>query len=135
MVRTGLGRQARLDIRLEATEHERAKDLVQLGDHALLRLHIVNVEVEPLVELLGGREHLGQQEVEQRPELVQVVLQRRACQQQAVLRVQRSNSQRELRSLVLQTVRFVDDLPTWTNNTISTKSQPRQCQSRKQRTR
>jgi hypothetical protein len=94
---------------------------VQLGDHALLRLHVVDVEVEPLVELLGGREHLGQQEVEQRPELVQVILQRRARQQQAVLRVQRSNRHGELRCLVLQAVRFVNDLQARASDAIRTK--------------
>ena len=32
------------------------------------------VGVEPLVEVLGGGEHLRKQEVQQRPQLVQVVL-------------------------------------------------------------
>jgi hypothetical protein len=35
---------------------------------------------EPRVEVFARVEHIRQQEVEQRPELVQIVLKRRACQ-------------------------------------------------------
>ena len=59
--------------------------------------------------LLGGSEDIRQQEVEQRPELVQIVLQRGSRQQQSVLRVQHTHSGTELARLVLQTVRLVDD--------------------------
>lgn len=51
--------------------------LVQLADHLSLRVLVLNVE--PLVKLLSAGEHLRQQEVEQRPQLMQIVLQRRAC--------------------------------------------------------
>jgi hypothetical protein len=52
---------------LEAAEHEGAEDLVELCDEALLLLRVVDLEVEPLVELLRGAEHLGEEEVEERP--------------------------------------------------------------------
>lgn len=44
---------------------------MQLRDEPLLLLRVVDLEVEPLVELLGGPEHLGEEEVEERPQLVQ----------------------------------------------------------------
>ena len=49
---------------------------MQLRDHLLLDLLVL--EVEPRVEVLRVGEHVGDEEVEQRPQLVQVVLQRRA---------------------------------------------------------
>lgn len=52
--------------------------------------------------LFCGGEDIGQQEVEQGPQLVQVVLQGRAGQQQAVTCVQHAHSGGELRRLVLQ---------------------------------
>jgi hypothetical protein len=58
---------------LEAAEHEGPQDLVELRDEALLLLRVVDLEVEPLVELLGGAEDLGEEEVEERPQLVQAV--------------------------------------------------------------
>jgi hypothetical protein len=48
---------------------------VQLADDALLGLGVVHVQLEPIVELFGRCEHVRQQEVQQRPQLVQVVLQ------------------------------------------------------------
>ena len=41
------------------------------------------VGVEPLIEVLGAAEHLGQEEVEQSPELVQVVLKRGSSQKKS----------------------------------------------------
>ena len=49
---------------------------MQLRDHLLLDLLVL--EVEPGVEVLRVGEDVGEEEVEQRPKLVQVVLQRRA---------------------------------------------------------
>jgi hypothetical protein len=56
--------------------------LVQLLHHLVLLL--VPVHGEPLLELVAAAEHLGQQEVQQRPQLMQVVLQRRAGDQEPV---------------------------------------------------
>ena len=41
------------------------------------------VGVEPLIEVLGAAEHLRQEEVEQSPELVQVVLKRGSSQKKS----------------------------------------------------
>ena len=59
--------------------------------------------------LRGVLEDVGEQEVEQRPQLVQVVLQRRAGDQQALLAVEHAYGFAELRVLVLDAVRVVDD--------------------------
>lgn len=40
---------------------------------------------EPRVEVFGRGEHVGEQEVQQRPQLVQVVLQRCSCYEKTVL--------------------------------------------------
>ena len=53
---------------------------------------------EPRVEILRRPEHFGEQKVEQRPEFVQVVLQRRARQQQSILRLERANDIRQLKA-------------------------------------
>ncbi len=50
------------------------ENLVQLLDHVLLLVRVVDVEVEHLAERLRVLEHRRQQEVQQRPQLVQVVL-------------------------------------------------------------
>ena len=72
----GLGRDARLDVDLDAPEQEGLEHAVQLRDDLLLDLLVL--EVEPRVEVLRVGEDVGDEEVEQRPQLVQVVLQRRA---------------------------------------------------------
>ncbi len=59
--------------------------------------------------LLGRGEDIRQQKVQQGPELVQIVLQRRASQQQSVLGVQHTHGGTELTGLVLQAMRLVDD--------------------------
>mmetsp|Transcript_34075 Transcript_34075/g.73803 ORF Transcript_34075/g.73803 Transcript_34075/m.73803 type:complete len:464 (-) Transcript_34075:575-1966(-) len=67
-----LGRQALLNLRLHPPQQERPQKLVQLHDGLVLLA--LAVDLEPLVELLGGREHVRQQKVQERPQLVQVVL-------------------------------------------------------------
>ena len=59
--------------------------------------------------LLCRSKNIRQQEVEQRPELVQVILQWSAGQQQAVLSAQLAHCGGELTGLVLQAVGLVDD--------------------------
>ena len=64
--------------------------------------------VEPLLEGAAALEDGGQQEVEERPELGQLVLQRRARQQQAARRhVVRVEDLRQLAVVVLHAVAFV----------------------------
>ena len=55
---------------------------MQLTDNLCLRVLVL--DVEPLIKLLCAREDLGQQEVEQRPQLMQVVLQGRSCSRQSI---------------------------------------------------
>eukprot|EP00961_Rhodomonas_salina_P061455 825226-Rhodomonas_salina.1 len=64
---------------ISAAEEEGAKDAVQLPGHLLGLLG----GLEERIEVIGVCELVWQQEVEQRPQLVQVVLQRRAREQQA----------------------------------------------------
>jgi hypothetical protein len=92
-----LGGQVLLHLGLEAAQQERLQQRVQLLDHVLL-LKTAAAEIEPGVEVLGWvsilpfykqlylrrREHIGQQEVKERPELMKVVLKRRAGDKQAV---------------------------------------------------
>jgi len=47
-------------------------------------VHFAQGFIKPLLELLARAEDLGQQEVEERPELCEIVLEGRACQQDAV---------------------------------------------------
>ena len=56
---------------------------MQLSNHALLGLRVVHVEVEPLIKLLRVTEDVGKEEVEEGPELVEVVLEGRAGEQEA----------------------------------------------------
>ena len=48
-----LGGQALLHVGLEPPKHERPEDLVQLVDNLLLRLLVVDLEVEPLIGGVG----------------------------------------------------------------------------------
>ena len=47
--------------------------------------------LEPRVEIIGAREEIRQQKVEKRPQLVQIVLKRRAGEQKAILRFEKAN--------------------------------------------
>jgi len=147
------GRQAALDVRLEAAQQEGAQDLVQLahdlglaralglgvlgggggrgraaaprrraaaaraarraaaaGRRARHRRRLLGARgAKPLLKLLRRREHLRQQEVEQRPQLVQVVLKGRARDQEAVVRAHQPHHLAQHAVLVLDAVRLVDD--------------------------
>ncbi len=102
----GLGRDGALDVDLDAPEQEGLEDAVQLRDDLLLDLLVL--EVEPAVEVLRVGEDVGQQEVEQRPQLVQVVLQRRAREQQLALCLDEPQPLVEARLLVLDAVALVE---------------------------
>eukprot|EP00968_Pinguiococcus_pyrenoidosus_P005742 scaffold374_cov271-Pinguiococcus_pyrenoidosus.AAC.6 len=71
-LRLGLGRQLLLDVLLHPPQHEGLQDGVQLADHVLLPALVG--KVEPFVEDVGRVEDLRQEEVQQRPELVEIVL-------------------------------------------------------------
>mmetsp|Transcript_13968 Transcript_13968/g.34953 ORF Transcript_13968/g.34953 Transcript_13968/m.34953 type:complete len:377 (+) Transcript_13968:1858-2988(+) len=104
-----------LHLRLDASQQERAEHLVKLRHNLQLRLIrglsilLHPVHVEPLVEGVRVGEHLGEKEVEQRPQLVQVVLQRRSGEKQAIIGVEQSNGLGKQAVFVLDAVRLVDD--------------------------
>ena len=93
------------------------EEILLFGELAFLFLLSADLgqgETEPLLEVIAAGEDLGQQEVEQTPQLGEVVLQRRAGQQQALLAlVLHPQSPRELRIRVLHAVALVhhDVLP------------------------
>lgn len=70
------------DVGLESAQEKRSQHFVQLVDHLVLLRFVV--EIEPGVKVVGRRKHVGQQEVQERPEFVQVVLQGRASEQQSI---------------------------------------------------
>jgi len=45
-----------------------------LGNQALLLLGVVDLQIKPFVELIRGGEYVREKEIQQRPELVKVVL-------------------------------------------------------------
>lgn len=112
--------QRALHVGLEASQHEGREDLVELSDHLLLVGDGgLVLEVEERVEGVGGAEDLGHQEVEQRPQLVKVVLrvrtaakthlQRRAGEEEAVLDGEAAQHRAQLAVLVLHAVGLVHD--------------------------
>jgi hypothetical protein len=80
-------RQLVLYLLLQPTQEERTKDLVQAIDNEqaflLVHLHLFasscKRSVEPLLEVVDRIEDRRKQEVEERPELRQAILQRSAC--------------------------------------------------------
>ena len=76
--------------------------------------------VEPLVELLGITKDFGKEEVEEGPQLVEVVLEGSTGDEDAMLRLHGTNDLAEGRILVLDAMGFIDDevlpidLPQWT---------------------
>ena len=79
-----LGREARLDVRLEAPQEERPQDRVQRADEArrarrARRVRRRRGQREPVLERVEVREEVRQHEVEQRPQLGEVVLRAREC--------------------------------------------------------
>mmetsp|Transcript_5634 Transcript_5634/g.14077 ORF Transcript_5634/g.14077 Transcript_5634/m.14077 type:complete len:265 (-) Transcript_5634:1604-2398(-) len=96
------------DVGLEAPEHEGPQDLVQLRDHVLLGFFVVDFEVEPFVELLGGGEDVGEQEVQQGPQLVEVVLEGRSREEQPIGGPEAPDRGAEHAGVVLEPMGFVD---------------------------
>lgn len=88
-----LAGQLLLDIALEAAEEERADDGVQPADEAFVHGprafdHVVEGVGEPVAELLARAEDVRHEEVHERPELHQVVLQGRAREEEAAVAVE-----------------------------------------------
>ena len=84
-----LGKQAFLDLSFDSSKHERSNDFMQLfnnivilsGLFFLAKIIVVLVgQVKPLIEIIRGGEDLRQQEVQETPELVEVVLERCTCE-------------------------------------------------------
>lgn len=79
--------QIRLDVLLQSSEEERSKDLVETSNDEerfffvdldlVLSACVCERSVEPLVERFDGTENLGQYEIEERPQLGEVVLRSR----------------------------------------------------------
>lgn len=77
------------DLPLDSPEHERPKDLVELFNYLVVldllfliseALVSLAAEIEPFIEIIRRGEDLRQQEVEQTPKLVEVVLEWRTSQ-------------------------------------------------------
>lgn len=111
------GWQALFHLFLDPAQQERLQDAVQLLDDLLVSLLFLFVghvflalaQVEPLVEVVRRRENLRQKEVEQGPELMEIVLKRGARQQQAIATVKLAEPLRDLAVLILELVGLVDD--------------------------
>mmetsp|Transcript_14522 Transcript_14522/g.42533 ORF Transcript_14522/g.42533 Transcript_14522/m.42533 type:complete len:379 (+) Transcript_14522:1826-2962(+) len=112
-----LGGEGVGDVLLDATEHERPQDGVELLDDVLLPVRPGHVE--PLVELLGVSKDFGKEEIQQRPQFVEVVLEGSAGDEETELGVHGPHYLAEGRILVLDPVGLVDDevlpvdLPQW----------------------
>ena len=109
-----LAGQLLLDVPLQAAQQEGPHDAVQPGDqlvvHGAVALHHAGQRVaEPVRELLPGAEDVRHEEVHERPQLHEVVLQRRAREQQAALRVEVEQRLPALGLEVLDVVRLVQD--------------------------
>lgn len=104
-----LGGQAALHIRLDTAQQEGTQHLVQLLHHLGLLLLASITQAEPLLELLCAAEHLRQQEVEQGPQLVQVVLQGGTGDEQAIVGAEHAHHAGKHGVLVLDAVSLVND--------------------------
>ena len=102
-----LGFQSLLHFGLETSQQEGPQHGVQAFDQSVVAQTVVGVE--PFVEILRVVEDIGQEEVEQSPQLVQVVLQRRSGDQQPIGCFELSDNFRQFRFLVFDAMGFVDD--------------------------
>ena len=76
-----LGREIFLHVRLDATQQKGPEDGVEPLHEAHVRLACL--VVKPWVEISGRLENVGQEKVQERPQFVEVVLQRGAGQEEA----------------------------------------------------
>lgn len=68
---------------------------MQTSDEVLIAEH--GIGSEPRVKVFGRAKHFWQKEVEERPQLVKIVLQRGTGEEQAVLRLERAHNIRQLK--------------------------------------
>lgn len=101
-----LGGKPLLDVGLEPAQQEGPQELVELRDD--LRL-VLLADLEPLLELLGRAEDLGEEEVEEGPEFLEVVLEWRARDEHPVVGAHEADDLGEPRVGVLDAVGLVDD--------------------------
>lgn len=93
-----------LHLQLRSPQHEGLQYLMELPDHLdvllldllLSLVLLLACRVEPIIEHLAGAEYFWEEEVKQRPQLVQVVLKRRPSQEQFALGVQLPHHNAEL---------------------------------------
>jgi len=93
-----LGREVLFHFLLDPTKHEWPQDLVELVHNLPIPLllflvtHLFSIlppaQVEPLIKVFRGRENIWQQEIQQTPQLMEVVLERSACEEESVPRVE-----------------------------------------------
>mmetsp|Transcript_61333 Transcript_61333/g.147631 ORF Transcript_61333/g.147631 Transcript_61333/m.147631 type:complete len:212 (+) Transcript_61333:1973-2608(+) len=109
-----LVRELRLHVLLQAPEDEGAKNRVEALHqrivHGRSALHHVHQGVgEPVAELRVRGKNVGHQEVQKRPQLHEVVLQRRAREKDSTLCAEAKKDLPALRLEVLDVVRLVED--------------------------
>jgi hypothetical protein len=107
------GKEALLDVCLDATEEERPEDFVERLDHHATLLLVVTgsgvVLVEKALEVGVVGEDLRADEVQEREKLFKAVLERGAGDEQAPAARERANDLGEDAVRVLDPVRLVDD--------------------------
>ena len=77
-----LGRESLLHVGLDATQQEGAEHAMKTLDEVVVTEAAVGVE--PSVEIVGRGEKIRQQKVEQRPQFVEIVLERGAGEEESV---------------------------------------------------
>ena len=82
------------------------QQLAAFGNHALV--HLPALQVEGLVEPIRVCKELGVEEVEERPELVQVVLERRTGQEQLALALDQPQALVQRRLLILDPMPLIE---------------------------
>lgn len=100
----GLGRNFLGDIGFEPAEEEWAEDFVELIHDSLVR----GANVEEMLKGGGFRENVGVQKVEESPQLTEVVLKRRAGDEETTNRIKRAKHGGKLRSFIFEAVGLVD---------------------------
>mgnify|MGYP001124650259 CR=1 FL=1 len=112
--------QALLHFLLDSSEQEWLQDAMQLLDDLLVPLLLLLIchvflalalaaKVEPLVEVVAGRENLRQQKIQQGPELVEVVLQRGTGEQEPIPAIELAEALGDLTVFIFELVGLVDN--------------------------
>ncbi|KAH3669517.1 hypothetical protein OGAPHI_001638 [Ogataea philodendri] len=85
-----LREQAFFHVRFDSSQKERLKDFMELLNNGVVFIFRVTRR-KPLVKGLRVGKNVWKQEIQQRPELVQIVLQRGTCDKHSIFRVERPN--------------------------------------------